>query len=549
LTSPGCARPGTLRDIAPDKHTPIAPLAVTDGDCIADRYRLVRRLARGGMAEVWEAVDDVLARPVAVKILLPHLADDEAFVARFRREAIAAARLSDPHIVSIYDTCSRDGVEAIVMELVRGSTLRQLLDHEGALDARRATDIAVQVARALDHAHRNGLVHRDVKPGNILLSEDGRVLVTDFGIAKAASEGADLTEVGQVVGTAKYLSPEQVRGESVDARSDVYALGVVLYEMLGGRPPFTGDNSTATAVARLTSDAVPLHQLRHDVPPELEEAVCTAMELEPADRQQSAAELARVLGRALHGAGLTTGTDHTAGLVRPTLAPAGRGPVVEPDPTPVPGGVDPDDERFVRSERRWLVPAFLILVVAVTLGILGIVLNDLEAGRDVLEASGDPPTAVTEPPPELAVVGASAFDPPPGDGREHDRDLPNLLDGDPATTWRTERYNDRVLAGGAFKPGVGVVLRLDGQHAVRELVVDSPTNDWSAEVYVGDGTATDIGGWGEPVAAATGIGAGQHLFPLDGAEGSAVLLWITDLGDGGLRPRYSTAIGSVTVRG
>jgi serine/threonine protein kinase len=175
---------------------------ISEGHRIGGRYRLVKRLARGGMAEVWEAEDEVLARAVAVKLLLPHLAADEAFHARFHREALAAARLSHPHIVSIYDTCSTEDAEAIVMELVRGTTLRELLDTKGALPPARAVAVARQVADALAHAHASGLVHRDVKPGNILLADDGRVLVTDFGIAKAAEEATDLTDAGQIVGTA-----------------------------------------------------------------------------------------------------------------------------------------------------------------------------------------------------------------------------------------------------------------------------------------------------------------------------------------------------------
>jgi serine/threonine-protein kinase len=174
-------------DVSPSSTGP----ALAPDRLLARRYRLVRRVARGGMAEVWEAVDEILSRPVAVKILLPHLAADEAFVTRFRREAVASARLSHPHIVAVFDTWSDDGYEGIVMELVRGTTLRAVLDDEGVLPPRRVASIGAQVADALDVAHRNGLVHRDVKPGNILLTEDGRVLVTDFGIAKASEAASD----------------------------------------------------------------------------------------------------------------------------------------------------------------------------------------------------------------------------------------------------------------------------------------------------------------------------------------------------------------------
>ncbi|MEZ5177419.1 MAG: protein kinase [Acidimicrobiales bacterium] len=203
------------------------------GRVLAGRYRLNAPIASGGMAQVWEATDDVLARRVAVKVLHPHLARDESFVRRFRAEAIAAARLAHPSIVSVYDTLADDGVNAIVMELVTGTTMRADLDQHGPLALNAVLAIGTQVADALAAAHAAGLVHRDVKPANILLSADGRVLVADFGIAKAA-EGADLTSDGGMVGTAKYLAPEQIEGGRIDGRTDLYALGVVLYEALTG---------------------------------------------------------------------------------------------------------------------------------------------------------------------------------------------------------------------------------------------------------------------------------------------------------------------------
>ncbi|HUF33650.1 MAG TPA: protein kinase [Acidimicrobiales bacterium] len=509
------------------------------GATIARRYRLDRRLARGGMAEVWEATDEVLARPVAVKVLLPHLAADEAFVTRFRQEAISAARLSDPHIVSIYDTCSDDGTEAIVMELVRGSTLRQVLDEHGALQARQAADIAAQVATALHHAHQGGLVHRDVKPGNILLSADGRVLVTDFGIAKAAEASHDLTEVGQVVGTAKYLSPEQVEGTPVDARSDVYALGIVLYEMLCGRPPFAGENATATAVARLTTEPLRPRQIRAGVPRDLEEVVLRAMSRDPGLRHPDAA----AMGAAITAADLSRadddGVDATAAVARDQTALAG-GAVSGPGPAAAPG--------FAQSERSWLVPAVLILVVAATLGLVGSLVGQTEIGRDLFDAVGRAGSSVNPGSSRSATalpVVPAAFD-PTGDGWENDDDVGLITDGDPTTSWRTERYNDRDVA--RLKDGVGMILQGEGPRALKRLDVVSPTQGWSAQVYVGDGTATDLAGWGEPVTNQGDI-AGDVRFDLGGAEGSAVLIWITDLGDGSVGPRFSTAIADVTLRG
>ncbi len=219
----------------PDSPSATSAGVVEAGRLLAGRYRLEELVASGGMAQVWRGTDEILRRQVAVKLLHPHLAADGSFVTRFRQEAVAAARLAHPGIVAIYDTCSEAGTEAIVMELVPGRTLRERIDDQAPIDPWQAAGLAAQVAEALDAAHRAGLVHRDIKPANVLLAGDGRVKVADFGIAKAA-EGADLTQPGLMVGTAKYVAPEQVEGKAVDPRTDIYSLGVVLYEMLCGRP-------------------------------------------------------------------------------------------------------------------------------------------------------------------------------------------------------------------------------------------------------------------------------------------------------------------------
>ncbi len=234
------------------------------GRVLGGRYRLVSPIARGGMATVWVADDPVLSRRVAVKILREDLAADEGTRARFRHEAVAAARLSHPNIVSTYDTGDDDGIAYIVMELIDGPTLRHLIDEHGGLPVADVIRIGKQVADALDAAHRAGLVHRDVKPANVLVPPAGPVKVTDFGIAKAAG-AADLTRTGTVMGTARYLSPEQVNGRPTDPRTDVYALGLLIYEALCGHPPFGGDTEIATAMARLTTTAPAVRAERPEV--------------------------------------------------------------------------------------------------------------------------------------------------------------------------------------------------------------------------------------------------------------------------------------------
>ncbi len=485
---------------------------------LAGRYRLKRLIAKGGMAEVWEALDDILGRPVAVKILHPHL-DDESFRERFRREAIAAARLAHPNVVATFDTGTDGGIIFIVMELVDAPTLRQVLNEGGPMAAGRAVHIGRQVADALQYAHKAGVVHRDVKPANILVAADGRVKVADFGIAKAMVDAEPdrphpseaLTGVGTIVGTAQYLSPEQVEGRTVDGRSDVYALGVVLYEMLCGRPPFTGDTDMVVALKHVTTAPLAPRQVRAGIPRALEDVVLRAMAKAPEARYQSAGELQTAL------LSVDLGAAEVTNVVAAPLA------VPRTDDTP-PRGVPPS---FVQSERRWMVPTVAIVAVALTLGVVGVLFARSDTGHRLLDTT--PPATVTS---QKAIPTPTplAFDPPPGSGVEHDELLPLLVDGDPATVWRTENYNNNRFGG--LKPGVGVVLQLDGPHKLKELKVTSPSRGWSAEVLVADAPRATRDAWGGPVATKVAGADGTTTFDLAGRTGGAVLLWITDLGEG-----------------
>ncbi len=266
------------------------------------RYRLLKLIGAGGMAQVYQAQDTLLERPVAVKVLRPQVerTADEPFLARFRQEARAAANLSHPNIVAIYDVGEGQFPNEaaarpyIVMEFVAGRDLKTVIEAEAPLSVQRALDIAAQIAQALDHAHRAGLVHRDVKPQNVLLTPEGRVKVTDFGIARALA-GSSISEAGVVLGTVHYLSPEQAAGEAATPLSDVYALGVILYEMLTGRLPFTGETPVAVAVKHLQEEPVPPRDYNPLLPPPIEDLILQALEKEPAHRFASAQELAQAL--------------------------------------------------------------------------------------------------------------------------------------------------------------------------------------------------------------------------------------------------------------
>ena len=271
---------------------------MTQPRLLGGRYELDGVVGRGGMAEVYRARDIRLDRIVAIKTLRADLARDQIFQARFRREAQSAASLNHPSIVAVYDTgedmASGLPVPYIVMEYVDGRTVRDLLQDGHRLLPERSLEIIDGVLRALDYSHQAGIVHRDIKPGNVMVTRNGDVKVMDFGIARAMSDAqATMTQTAQVIGTAQYLSPEQARGERVDSRSDLYSTGCLLYELLTGRPPFTGDSPVAIAYQHVRENPVPPSRVDPDVPPWADAIVLKAMAKSPADRYQTAARHAR----------------------------------------------------------------------------------------------------------------------------------------------------------------------------------------------------------------------------------------------------------------
>ena len=508
------------------------PETVAAGRVLGGRYRLTRELARGGMATVWDAQDPLLSRRVAVKILHPELAIDASVRARFRHEAVAAAKLSHPAIVATYDT-GDDGVAYIVMQLVEGPTLRRMLDRRGPLPPGEAADIAAQVAEALDHAHRHGLVHRDIKPANVLVPPDGQIKVTDFGIAKATGD-EDLTRTGTVVGTARYLAPEQVSGDPVDGRADVYALGLVFYEMLTGTLPFTGESEVTTAMARLTRAPEPVRALRADVPPTIDAIVSRCLALDPDDRFPSAGALLDALepDREPPSGSLPAvprmrepvpgSTDQTVGVDRTPTSAA-------PPPTPSPTAPSTPPAARARRRRRWPRAVVALLVLA---AIGAVVYASVRAITDD-GGGGDGSGGSSTPAAPITIVRADDFD-PLGDDQEENQDAAgNVFDGNPQTAWETEQYQAPAEEFGGAKDGVGVFVELDGVHDLSTVTVTADETGWSAEVYVADQPGSDLAAWGEPRGSTENAGTTVEIALSPGTNGRSVLLWLTRLPSSG----------------
>jgi eukaryotic-like serine/threonine-protein kinase len=353
------------------------------GEILAGRYELGPRLGVGGMSTVVSAFDQRLEREVAIKLLAEHLADDSQFVARFRREALAAARLVHPNIVQVFDFGLDPASHRhyIAMELVRGQSGAEILREEGVLDVRESLSIVGQACRGLEYAHRNGVVHRDVKPGNLLRGEDGVVKLADFGIAKAVSEESSITQVGSVLGTAAYLAPEQAAGEKAGPAADLYALGVVTYQFLSGRLPYEAQSLTELALKQQREVPPRLDELNPEVTPQLAMAVDRTLALDPRQRPASADDLRRALADGVRGVGPVTSATRVAGpattatSVRDPAASAtrvARGPVAPRQPraprtAPTPVSVAPPPARTPRRRgrtRRVLGVIFVLALLA-----------------------------------------------------------------------------------------------------------------------------------------------------------------------------------------
>jgi serine/threonine-protein kinase len=417
------------------------------------------------MSNVFRAHDRLLERTVALKILHEQYTRDDDYVERFRREARSVAKLAHPNIVTVIDRGEQDGRQFIVFEYVEGPNLKDLT-RDGPLDVREAIGLTLQVARALSFAHERGLVHRDVKPQNVLLNEDGQAKVTDFGIARSL-DVQGVTQTGTVLGTSDYIAPEQARGQRVDPKTDVYSLGAVLYELLVGEVPFSGDNFVAVAMRHVNEPVPSVLEHRPDCPMRLDLAIQRAMAKDPDDRFQSMDDLVAELEACL------AELDGRGGEGATMIVPPARRPHRE-----APG----------RKRRLPVTPILILLAGAAVAAGAYLLLQD--DGRVPLV----PEAAPSEP---VQLHGLNAYDPPPGgDESEHGEKAPLATDKDPGTAWDTETYRNFT------KDGVGLVLRAPRPVALSKLTVQSRGSEFDAQIKAGNsptGGFTDVSGAFQPV--------------------------------------------------
>jgi serine/threonine protein kinase len=425
------------------------------GEVIGGRYELEELIGTGGMSSVYRARDSLLERHVALKVLHSHYAEDEDFVERFRREARAVAQLSHPNIVTVIDRGEDGGRQFIVFEHVAGENLKELLVRCGALPVREALQVALQIARALAFAHEQGLVHRDVKPQNVLLNGDGRAKVTDFGIARSL-DVAGVTQTGTVLGTSDYIAPEQAGGQPVNAQTDVYSLGVVLFELLTGEVPFPGESFVAVAMKHVHEPPPRILDRRGDVPPRVAAAVERALEKDPDRRFPSMDAFAAELEACL--AELTRPPDEGVTMVVPPRAAAAPVQAVA--------------ARSPRRRRRAWPLIVAVVAVAALAGGVAALLATRPTGL-VGESGGAAPSR------PIHLAGVGSFDPYGDDKDEHSELARDATDGNQSTYWRTQIYDSFT------KPGVGLVLDAGRPVAARSVTVSSETPGFTAQIRGG----------------------------------------------------------------
>ena len=462
-------------------------------EVIGGRYELKHVVGSGGMSSVYCAFDTLLERNVALKILHDQYGGDEEYVERFRREARAVAQLSHPNIVTVIDRGEEDGKQFIVFELVEGDNLKELVERGGPLPVRRVLELGLEVGRALAFAHERGLVHRDVKPQNVLLDGDGRAKVTDFGIVRSL-DAVGHTETGTVLGTSHYIAPEQARGEKVDAKTDVYSFGVVLYELLTGNVPYPGDNFLSVAMKHVNDPIPNVLDTRPDTPLRLANLIERLLAKQPADRPTSMDEVVAELQAVLADVDAKEGEEGTMIMRRPAAAPARR-----------------RRQQAPRARRDRRIPLWLLLLA-------GAILAAVAIGLVLAARGGDEPDGGSATGAPVRLEGVASYDPQGDDKVEHPERVADATDGDPSSYWTTSTY-----FGDFSKDGVGLVLEANGNP--KRLVVTTDTPGYTAEIRAGSSREWPfdaVVGPAKTVAAST-------TWDLADADGPYFVVWITEL--------------------
>jgi len=470
------------------------------GAVLSGRYRLEAKLGSGGMSTVYLARDETLDRPVAVKVMHREMSEQADQLERFRQEAKAVAKIMHPNVVSVIDAGEDGGHPYIVFEYVKGETLKQRIARVGALDAQEAIAYAIEIARGLTVAHARQMVHRDIKPQNVLIDDEGRAKLTDFGISRQLEQDG-MTATGRVLGTTDYVAPEQAMGRGVDPRSDIYSLGVVLYEMLVGQVPFQAESQVGVAMKHVNEELPDVQRRRPGISAAVALVVDRATAKNPAERYKQIDEMIDDLETALEveaaRAGSTTG-----------------------EATSVLDAVPPPKRKLSgRARWSWAAIVALLFIVGGTLLAVQLISSGIGGGGANKGKGGT-----------VAIASATDYD-PQGDGEEVGSKVGLVWDGDPTgTAWETEHYDSETFTGIKTGPdaGVGVYVTTPSQVTPAKMIVRSPTPGWDAQVFAAPaGPPSDLSGWGEPVGTATDASGTEEIDLNVSAPSRYFLLWFT----------------------
>ncbi|MGE5282095.1 MAG: protein kinase domain-containing protein [Chloroflexota bacterium] len=492
------------------------------GTVLSGRYRLEAKLGSGGMSTVYLARDQTLDRQVAVKVMHREMSEQADQLERFRQEARAVAKLSHANVVSVIDAGEDGGHPYIVFEYVEGETLKQRIAREGALDPQEAVAYAIEIGRGLSVAHARNMVHRDIKPQNVLIDSEGRAKLTDFGISRQLEQDG-MTATGRVLGTTDYVAPEQAMGRSVDPRSDIYSLGVVLYEMLVGQVPFTADSQVGVAMKHVNEELPDVQRRRPEISAAVALTVERATAKDPSRRYQEIGEMLDDLSTALEVEAARAGS--TTGEATSVL-----------DALPPP-------KRKLSGGRGWSWAAIvgLILVVVATLAVVGLIASGKLGGGGAEKGKGAP----------LKIESATDYD-PEGDGEELPQEVGFAIDGNPTgTAWGTEHYDSDTFAGTKIGPdaGVGIYVTTTSPAKPRRMVVRTPTPGWDAQVFAAaSGPPEELIGWGEPVGSVVDASSKDEIDLAVPTPSRYFLLWFNKASESRDQPgRYQVEISDIQL--